>query len=216
MSIAIVLAELLKKFSLNALDLERLTGVPASTIYRLQNKSGNPTIEVLKKLSSFFQITVSQLIGEEPIGSKQIPLIPANEVVRFFKIRPDEISKFTSIPIDFPLNQKCFASICNDNTMEPFILKNSIVIIDPERDVTNKDFVLLIKSEFDLPKIRQIISDGDVFYAKILNSDFPTELTKIIRSEYSFIGVIVHYRTNLFDFNKTEQIHNLNLTQSHN
>ncbi|HAT8977554.1 TPA: helix-turn-helix domain-containing protein, partial [Legionella pneumophila subsp. pneumophila] len=106
MSIAIVLSELIKKFGLNALEIERLTGVPASTIYRLLKSDGNPTIEVLKKLATFFQITVSQLIGEEPIGCKQIPLVPALEVANFFKLNPEEKSKFDSIPIDFPLNQR--------------------------------------------------------------------------------------------------------------
>jgi len=214
MSIANVLSELLKKFGLNAVDLERLTGVPAPTIYRLlKNKSGNPTIEVLKKLSSFFQITVSQLIGEEPIGCKQIALVPTNEVSVFFKLNQEQKAKFDTIPIDFPVNQKCFASICQDNTMEPFILKNSIVIIDPEREITNKDFVFLIKKEHDLPKIRQVISDGDDFYLKLLNSDFPTELTRVNKNEYCFIGVIVHYRTNLFDFNKVELTNSFNFIQ---
>lgn len=215
MSIAIVLSELIKKFGLNALEIERLTGVPASTIYRLLKSDGNPTIEVLKKLATFFQITVSQLIGEEPIGCKQIPLVPALEVANFFKLNSEEKSKFDTIPIDFPLNQRSFASICQDNTMEPFILKNSIVIIDPDREITNKDFVFLIKKDNDQPRIRQLISDGENYYLKILNSDFPVELTKIIKQEYTFIGVIVHYRTNLFDFNKVEQSANsLSLVKS--
>lgn len=202
MSIAIVLSELIKKFDLNALEIERLTGVPSSTIYRLLKSSGNPTIEVLKKLASFFQITVSQLIGEEPIGCRQIPLIPPHEVSNYFKMDHEQKSKFDNIPIDFPLNQKSFASICQDSTMEPFILRNSIVIIDPEKEINNKDFVFLINKDAKQPKIRQIISDGENFYLKILNSEFPSELTKIIKQEYLFIGVIVHYRTNLFDINQ--------------
>lgn len=214
MSIAIVLSELIKKFGLNALEIERLTGVPASTIYRLLKSDGNPTIEVLKKLASFFQITVSQLIGEEPIGCKQIPLIPTLEVSNFFKFSQDEKTKFDTIPIDFPINQRSFATICQDNTMEPFILKNSIVIIDPDREITNKDFVFLIKKDQEQPRIRQIISDGENFYLKILNSDFPVELTKIIKQDYMFIGVIVHYRTNLFDFKKVDwSVNSLNLVK---
>lgn len=210
MSIAKVLSELIKKFSLNALELERMTGVPASTIYRLlKNKDGNPTIEVLKKLSSFFQITVSQLIGEEPIGCKQIPLIPTNEISDFLNLSQDNKSKYRTIPIDFPVNSNCFATFSQDNMMEPFILINSIVIIDPEREASNKDFVLLLKNEKDSPKIRQIIYDGNESYLKVLNSNFPIEFTKVNKQEYLFIGVIVHYRTNLFDINKIETIYDV-------
>ncbi|KTC83373.1 HTH-type transcriptional regulator [Legionella cherrii] len=201
MSIGDVLSELLKKYNLNALELERLTGVPSSTIYRLlKDKGGNPTIEVLKKLSSFFQITVSQLIGEDPIGCKQIPFIKPADVFSFLDSSKDTNLEMDSVPIDFPLSSKCFATLSQDNMMEPFILVNSIVIIDPERRITNKDFVLLIKSENEKPIIRQIISDGDDFYLKILNSNFPVELKQINLKNYLFVGVIVHYRTNLFDF----------------
>ncbi|HCE6135911.1 TPA: helix-turn-helix domain-containing protein [Legionella pneumophila] len=201
MSIRNVLSELLKKYNLNVLELERLTGVPSSTIYRLlKDKDGNPTIEVLRKLSSFFQITVSQLIGEDPFGCKQIPLVQPSDIFSFINSSQARKDEFDSVPIDFPLSGKCFATLSQDNMMEPFILVNSIIIVDPERDITNKDFVLLIKSKDDKPIIRQIISDGDDFYLKILNSNFPVDLKRVDLKKYEFIGVIVHYRTNLFDF----------------
>lgn len=207
MSIGNVLSELIKKYNLNALELEHMTGVPSSTIYRLlKKKDGNPTIEVLKKLSSFFMITVSQLIGEEPIGCKQIPLVPTNEIVNFFQLNQEKKSELQTIAIDFPVNTKCFATFSQDNMMEPFILINSIVIVDPEREISNKDFVLLIGNNNNTPKIRQLISDGDEFYLNILNSNFPMEFTKLNKNDYSFIGVIVHYRTNLFDINKSALI----------
>lgn len=211
MSIRNVLAELLKKYNLNPLELERLTGVPSSTLYRLlKNKDGNPTIEVLKKLSSFFQITVSQLIGEEPFGSKQIPLVQPVDILSFLNFSEKNKIVFNTIHIDFPLSNKCFATLIKDNMMEPFILMNSIIIIDPERPISNKDFVLLIKNKNDNPIIRQIISDDEEFYLKILNSNFPIELKKVDLKNYEFIGVIVHYRTNLFDFCLSKTSNNYN------
>src|SRR5688572_17880951 len=123
MSIDNVLSELIKTYNLSAPELERMTGVPASTIYRLlKKKDGNPTIEVLKKLSSFFLITVSQLIGEEPLGYKQIPLVSSDGVVDFFKFSREKIAELQTISIDFPVNTKCFATFSQDNMMEPFIL----------------------------------------------------------------------------------------------
>lgn len=90
------------------------------------------------------------------------------------------------------------------------ILMNSIIIIDPERPISNKDFVLLIKNKNDNPIIRQIISDDEEFYLKILNSNFPIELKKVDLKNYEFIGVIVHYRTNLFDFCLSKTSNNYN------
>jgi transcriptional regulator with XRE-family HTH domain len=199
-----VLSDLMKQFDVNALELERLTGVPSSTIYRLvKNKDGNPTIEVLKKLASFFQITVSQLIGEDPIGQKQIPLIPTDEIIKFLKSKLAEKLGYRTITVDFPLSIKCFATIAQDELMEPFILRNSIVIIDPEREATNKDFVLFIKKGSTHPQIRQIIKDGADTYLKILNTNYPINISKMSsKAGYDFLGVIVHYRMNLFSFDK--------------
>lgn len=176
-----VLSGLLKKYNLTAVELERLTGVPSSTIYRvLKDKSGNPTIEVLKKLSSFFQITVSQLIGEDPIGCRQLPLIQSSNVSSFLNSSTERGFELKTIPIDFPLGGKCFATLAQDNLMEPFILENSILVVDPEREINHKDFVLLLKNENEIPIIRQIIFDGEDFYLKILNSNFPIDLKKSI------------------------------------
>lgn len=203
-SIASVLTTLMKKFDLNALDLEKHTGVPSSTIYRLlKNKDGNPTVEVLKKLSTFFQVTVSQLIGEEPVGVKQVPRIPAMAILKFLNASVEEKSTYQTIPIDFPLGSKSFATEVLDDLMEPFILMNSIVIIDPEKDISHKDFVLFIKKKNNLPQIRQVIKDGSEFYLKVLNTNFLLKAIKVMNAdEFNFIGVIVHYRTNLFTLEK--------------
>ncbi|QBS13517.1 helix-turn-helix domain-containing protein [Legionella geestiana] len=200
MSIATVLPLLLQKYNLNALELERMTGVPSSTIYRLlKGSAANPTVEVLKKISSFFQITISQLIGEEPMGCKQIPLIQPNKIWEFIAHPMKFYSDLKKVPVDFPLGNNCFATIAMDNLMEPFILINSMVIVDPDREICNKDFVLLISNEASLPKIRQTIFDGDDCYIRVLNSNCNIDIEKISFDDYVFCGSIVHYRTNLFD-----------------
>ena len=205
-SIGFVLKALMKKFDLNALDLEKHTAIPSSTIYRLlKNKDGNPTVDVLKKLATFFQITVSQLIGEEPLGVKQLPLVPTLDILKFISASVEEKSKYQSISIDFPLNSKSFATYVQDDFMEPFILMNSIIIVDPVREISHKDIVLFINKNDSIPKIRQIVKDGQDIYFKTLNSSLAIDVIKIknIR-KFMFVGVIVHYRTNLFTFEKCD------------
>lgn len=206
MSTGNVLSDLLKKFNLNALELERMTGVPSSTIYRLlKNKGGNPTIDVLKKLSSFFQITVSQLIGEEPIGLTQVPLISPYDIYEFTHSNNLIKENIKSIPIDFPVSDKCFATVSQDSMMEPFILVNSIVIIDPKKEPSNKDFILLIENQKTLPKIRQVIFDGNDVYLKALNSNYSIELKKYKKNDYIFAGILIQYRTNLFNVENNQK-----------
>ena len=48
--------------------LWELTGIPQTTISRLKaGKIKSPSIELLAKLADYFNISVSQLIGDEPL-----------------------------------------------------------------------------------------------------------------------------------------------------
>jgi transcriptional regulator with XRE-family HTH domain len=210
-----VLSTLMKKYGLSGQELERLAGVSSSNIYRVLKNGGNPTIDVLKKLASFFQITVSQLIGEEPLGSKQIPLIPPTEVRKYLHLKKEDKGNYPTIKVDFDLNPKCFATYSEDNMMEPFILINSIIIIDPDRELSNNDFVFIInKNEKERPKIREIIRDGSDFYFKVLNPNYQLPLTNMSQDKYEFVGVIIHYRTNLFNLNQAEIISDIPFQQN--
>lgn len=196
----------MKKYGVNALDLDRLTGVPSSTTYRiLKNKAGNPTIEVLKKLSSFFQITVSQLIGEEPFGNKHIPVINTANLAQFLTSEFNTSLTDRTISVDLPLDNKCFATFAHDSLMEPYIIKKSIVIIDPNKELETRDFALLLRKNQQSPKIRQIIKNDYDIYLKVLNTEFPIPLELFIPEDYSFIGCIVHYRTNLMSFTQSHK-----------
>ena len=206
MNIGKNLNTLMKNYGVNALDIERLTGVPSSTTYRiLKNKAGNPTIEVLKKLANFFQITVSQFIGEETFGCKQIPFIANEKLSRFIEAGHVLNIADSSIPVDIPLSSKCFATHAHDCLMEPYIIKDSIVIVDPDKEFKTKDFALLLKRNQVESKIRQIIKNDDDIYLKVLNNEFPIPLEKYFPEDYSFIGCIVHYRTNLMNFSQPQQ-----------
>ena len=74
--------------------------------------------------------------------------------------------------------------------------------------------ILVIKKDNEHPKIRQVIKDGEDIYLKILNANFPIDLIKFNREEYVFFGVIVHYRTNLFDFNRPLPVYNIDQVKS--
>lgn len=199
-----ILSNLIKKYGLNVLELERLTGVPSSTIYRIvNNKAGNPTIEVLKKLSSFFQITVSQLIGEESIGHNQVTVIPVEDISEFINNNFLTKTSYNSIPVELPLSTKCFATYACDSLMEPFILKNSLIIIDPDKELVTKDFAFLLKSQQNTPKIRQVIKNDETIYLKVLNNEYALPLEELDSDNYAFIGSIVHYRTNLLTTHDT-------------
>lgn len=69
-TIAQVLTEQIEAQGLTQVKLEELSGVPQPTISRLADGiTGNPGIDICRALADALKLTVSQLIGEEPIAA---------------------------------------------------------------------------------------------------------------------------------------------------
>ncbi len=88
--------------------------------------------------------------------------------------------------------------------LEPFILTNSIIIIDSNREQKNKDFLNLVRPNGPA-LVRQLISDGETSYLKTLNKDFPNELKKLSKriiylSELSFITELIYLNSLLIRY----------------
>src|SRR3990167_1373890 len=58
---------------LNAEELSRRIGLPASTIKKIRNNDdANPTLSTLAPLAKYFSLSISQLVGEEPFSTSRI------------------------------------------------------------------------------------------------------------------------------------------------
>lgn len=70
---------LLKKMNVTIKDLAAFTEIPASTIYAIMNKTTTePRLHTIVSIAKFFNINVSQLIGEIPFNypNINIPILP--------------------------------------------------------------------------------------------------------------------------------------------
>ena len=65
------LASLMHKHHIDDAELSKATGIPASTISRMPlNSNANPTAASLRPIARFFNISISQLLGDEPLSKK--------------------------------------------------------------------------------------------------------------------------------------------------
>ena len=65
---------LIKHYNLSIRELGRIINFASPHLTRLINgMCGNPGLDLLKKLSSIFNITIAQLIGEQEIDFKKLP-----------------------------------------------------------------------------------------------------------------------------------------------
>lgn len=201
------ISSLMAHCDIDATELARQTGLPTSTISRLRSNVAefSPNISSLLPIARYFQITVSQLIGEDAlpqnicgtfkpsIVKKQfIPLIEPQYIYEYFL--SDGLIEASFIETDLLVSSKAFACYVQGCAMEPNFPDKSLLIVEPEMAAENLDYVLAISSEKKL-LFRQLLTDGEEKYLKALNPLF-NDFINIKKYLYTIIGTIVQSRNN--------------------
>jgi SOS-response transcriptional repressor LexA len=207
-----MLNQLMIECAIDGVQLSKNTGVPVTTINRLRkgDPTNNPTLTTLVPLSEFFTITVSQLIGDEPLSAKRIegehnpnmiawksiPHLAWEQVELWLENKANfesKINKWTATDID--VSDKTFAITMEGDSMYPRFPEGTLFIIEPEQPVNNRDFVVILPKDHSKPLFKQILIDGSDYYIKSLSKDFK-EIKKIsLNEDHKIIGVMIQART---------------------
>ena len=68
LSLGDVLSLLMTECDIDDAKLSREVSIPASTISRMRlNPDANPTASTLRPIAKFFSVSISQLLGDEPL-----------------------------------------------------------------------------------------------------------------------------------------------------
>jgi SOS-response transcriptional repressor LexA len=207
-----VLIRLMDECDIDALELERRTGVPSSTINRYRSeKTCNPTLASLTPLANFFCITVSQLIGEEPLGDRPrgiyrstlkagapVPILNWEDTATLANsqhILEHNTGKWITLSME--LGPDAFSLAMQGDSMEPRFPDGTLLIFDPSQIANNRDFVLVYLANTKKPVFRQIVLDGFDKYLKCLNPEFK-DLRKMENND-KVLGVLVQARMDFKD-----------------
>ena len=69
-----ILSLLMDECDIDDITLSRETNIPISTISRMRLRSdSNPTASTLRPIAKFFSISISQLLGDEPLSKDRLP-----------------------------------------------------------------------------------------------------------------------------------------------
>ena len=199
------LKALMAEIHISESELARRTGIGQPVIHRIASgETDNPKVATLSPIANFFAISISQLIGDEPlpanripgtfnpdvIGWTQIPLVTWEELVDWPNSK-DRSKPTQSISTDTPLGEHAFAVIVKDTTMEPRFPEGTILIVDPSMQPRDRDYAIVHIEGAKTPSFKQVLIDGDTTYLKPLNPDFKTvHLDK----KHHFLGVMVQAR----------------------
>lgn len=81
------LIELMKALKVGDNELSAQTGLPPTTIYRMKVGTTDPRLSTMKALADFFQVTLGQIVNEEPLPADFLELNDkVNKNNTFFKI----------------------------------------------------------------------------------------------------------------------------------
>ncbi len=186
-------------------ELSDHTGVAQSTINRILNgQTGNPRGVSLRPIADFFEVTVSQLIGTEPIdflkisdnsllekvGLKKVAVIPFDRI--------SNLGKFSDTKVNYPNQEmvlvetkesdRVFATLIVDNSMQPEFDAGTIVIVNQSIKPSDGSYVLIrIQNQL---LIRELSVVGKKTYAQINQK---SKSLQAINSE-EILGVIIESR----------------------
>ncbi|WP_296619963.1 helix-turn-helix domain-containing protein [Marivirga sp.] len=196
---------LMKEAHLNAEELSRRIGLPASTIKKIRNNDDpNPTLSTLTPLAKYFSLTISQLVGDEPFSESRIsgsyninlhtlnhvPLISWEEAINWpfkdNKVRP-------TITTEYEYSKDAYALIVDEDDWES-LSKDTVLLVDPKLQVEHRDFIIAHRSGQKTPTLKQVLFDEGQMYLKPVTQKYNIA---IFTSEHKILGVIVEYKKQL-------------------
>lgn len=200
--ISIILQKLIQEKNINVTELARQTKLKQPTLQRIVSGVYNrPHIKSLKPLADFFGITIEQLTGEDliswlPSKSELIRRIPILSPTQAIKWPVDAIKNKLHLHtiIDIEVNQHTFAIKMLDASMEPLFPKNTLLIIDPHKEATDRCYILVKTKEYPEPILRQLLIDGKNRYIKPLSPDFEQFKMLILHPTDMVLGILVQAR----------------------
>lgn len=186
---------LLKKEGLSSDDLSRLIGIPSTTIKRMRSGDANPTLNNLLPIAEYFSITLNQLISGDPFlkdfKASSLPLFSWEDCCNYNSIDYENV--YSRILTERTVSKKAFALPIKEDEQE-FFPENSILIVEPEVEPKNGDYVIIGNVKQNIAVIRKYIIEIEKIYLKPL---IPGIDISPLTSIYIIIGVILQYKVEL-------------------
>ena len=201
---------LMFKKDIKTTQLAREIDVPQQTLQRIvAGLSPSPHRKTLVPLAEYFSVSVDQLTGKKPLPEdlasanvgqvkvsssvQQVPLLDCSNVECFLKDHNPVLIK-EQLAADSNVSKDAFALTMVDSSMEPYVPKGAILILDPSREPKDRGFVLAKFGGAQALVFRQLLIDGEHLYLKPMNSDLAAFPMRLLREEDKILGVLQELR----------------------
>ncbi len=192
---------------INASELARRTGIAQPIIHRLSTgQNTNPKLATVKPIARYFLVSVSQLIGEEPLpndqsflrvssehrGWNRVPMISWQDAVNWPVPLPhyENSNEAIYVSTDAPVSKLAYGLTIKGGAMEPLFPEGTTIVVEPKRKPANRDFVVVHMQGEAEARLKQVIMDGNDHYLKSLNPDLDDVKVARLDNADQFLGVM--------------------------
>lgn len=204
-----ILSSLMEECDIDDAKLARETGVPASTISRMRlNSNANPTASTLRPISKFFSISISQLLGDEPLPkdrlpgthnptlytSARMPVIEWEWIMSWINNHRENIKEQlqTWISTEKEVGPDAFALIIPTDSFGLAFRKGSTIIIDPSQTPADGDLILVENNNEASIVLKQFLLDGSEMYMRSVNPEIKSVVP--LKETHNIVGVVIETR----------------------
>lgn len=191
---------LMSREKINASELGRNISLAQPIIHRLlTGKNVNPKLATIKPIADYFDVTISQLIGEDILsmgddcgGSawSQVPVLSWSDIALVADGHREPEGR-DMVSTDARVSDKAYALVIESTGLEPHFPRGAKVVVEFERQPQDSDFVVVIAADGGDAHIRQVVSDGADSYLKSLNPALSKMNMVRLEDAHRILGVVV-------------------------
>ncbi len=191
------LSELMKTKGITIQALAKNAGVAVGTIQKLlTDPSCNPTIASIEAICNVFDVSISELIGQEErmntLHGSSVFLLSWEELpITLSNIHlVSENKERETIKTSSPVGKNAFALRMRDNSMLPLFPENSILVFDPDKTAKDNSYVIVQINNYQNIMFKQLHIDEPFKYVTSINPLFKENVIKLEPSD-KIIAVLV-------------------------
>ena len=137
-------------------DLCREISISQATLWRLLNGDTDPRASTLNTIASYFNVSVDQVLGNQPITKNNSKNSTANNHALYLPVfslsEPSKLIKMTGkvtpsnwkewIDVESTIGSSCYAVEVEGESMWPTFIEGVLIIVNPSLKAKNKNYVL--------------------------------------------------------------------------
>ncbi|PWY54575.1 hypothetical protein DGG96_11390 [Legionella qingyii] len=180
--------------------LARNLGIPTNKITRILNGDvTDPKASTLVQIANYFNISIEQLLGLEPIVRKgeyeQQEVTRPLPVFEFSKVAQSNSPKEWYRWAENDVDGEYYALAIDTDLYEPTFPQNSLLIINPDIKPDDRSYIVVKKNGSTHYSIRKYVVEGSESYLYPINPKLPVEIYD--ESLYTVVGVILEVHQKL-------------------